>query len=107
VAWELFHNPPTSLSPVRVQTRSFGFVGSMSGLPESGHGWAIYEYTPSLSILGNSIAAPHGARGVEAHRSRRGDVALDRGRRQSLNSLGNLIGQNLPYIPSDARRGPV
>jgi hypothetical protein len=28
------------------QTRSFVFVGSMSGLPESGHGWAIYEYTP-------------------------------------------------------------
>jgi hypothetical protein len=23
------------------QTRSFGDVGSMSGLPESGHGWAI------------------------------------------------------------------
>jgi hypothetical protein len=32
------------------QTRSFGDVGSMSGLPESGHGWAIYEYTP-LGIL--------------------------------------------------------
>jgi hypothetical protein len=30
----------------RGQTRSFGDVGSMSGLPESGHGWAIYEYTP-------------------------------------------------------------
>src|SRR5262249_19614873 len=28
------------------QTRSFGDVGTMSGLPESGHGWAIYEYTP-------------------------------------------------------------
>jgi hypothetical protein len=28
------------------QTRSFGDVGSMSGLPESGHEWAIYEYTP-------------------------------------------------------------
>jgi hypothetical protein len=28
------------------QTRSFGDVGSMSGLPESGHGWAIHEYTP-------------------------------------------------------------
>jgi hypothetical protein len=28
------------------QTRSFSDVGSMSGLPESGHGWAIYEYTP-------------------------------------------------------------
>jgi hypothetical protein len=28
------------------QTRSFGDVGSMSGLPESGHGWAIYEYPP-------------------------------------------------------------
>jgi hypothetical protein len=25
------------------QTRSFGDVGSMSGLPESGNGWAIYE----------------------------------------------------------------
>jgi hypothetical protein len=24
--------------------RSFGDVGSMSGLPESGHGWATYEY---------------------------------------------------------------
>jgi hypothetical protein len=28
------------------QTRSFGNIGSMSGLPESGHDWAIYEYTP-------------------------------------------------------------
>jgi len=28
------------------QTRPFGDVGSMSGLRESGHGWAIYEYTP-------------------------------------------------------------
>jgi hypothetical protein len=26
------------------QTRSFGEVGSMSGLPESGQDWAIYEY---------------------------------------------------------------
>jgi hypothetical protein len=28
------------------QTWSFGDVGSMSGLPNSGHDWAIYEYTP-------------------------------------------------------------
>jgi hypothetical protein len=28
------------------QIRSFGDVASMSGLPESGHDWAIYEYTP-------------------------------------------------------------
>jgi hypothetical protein len=28
------------------QTRSFGDVGSMSGLPNSGHKWAVYEYTP-------------------------------------------------------------
>jgi hypothetical protein len=28
------------------QTRSFGDAGSMFGLPESGHGRAIYEYTP-------------------------------------------------------------
>jgi len=29
-----------------IQIRSFGDVGSMSGLPESGHGRAIYEYMP-------------------------------------------------------------
>jgi hypothetical protein len=29
-------------------TRSFGDAGSMSGLLESGHGCAIYEYTPRL-----------------------------------------------------------
>ena len=29
--------------------RSFGFVGSMSGLPESGHGWAIYTPQPCPS----------------------------------------------------------
>jgi hypothetical protein len=28
------------------QPRSFGDVGSMSDLPDSGHGWTIYEYTP-------------------------------------------------------------
>jgi hypothetical protein len=28
------------------QTRSFGYVGSMSGLREIGHWLAIYEYTP-------------------------------------------------------------
>jgi hypothetical protein len=27
-------------------TRSFGDLGSMSGLPESGHDGAIYEHTP-------------------------------------------------------------
>jgi hypothetical protein len=26
------------------QTRSSSDVGSMSGFPESGHAWAIYEY---------------------------------------------------------------
>jgi hypothetical protein len=28
------------------QTRPFHDVDSMSGLPENGHGWAFYEYTP-------------------------------------------------------------
>jgi hypothetical protein len=28
------------------QIPSFGDVRSMSGLPESGRDWAIYEYTP-------------------------------------------------------------
>jgi len=36
---------PMSMS-AKGQTRSFGDVGSMSGLPESGHGGATYEYTP-------------------------------------------------------------
>ena len=35
--------PPRSLVG---QTRSFGDIGSMCGLPESGHGVAIYEHTP-------------------------------------------------------------
>jgi hypothetical protein len=26
------------------QSRSFGDIGSMSGLLESGHGWALYEW---------------------------------------------------------------
>jgi hypothetical protein len=33
------------------QTQSFGDVGSMSGLPESGHGWAIYEF--------HALSGPH------------------------------------------------
>jgi hypothetical protein len=32
-------------------TRPFGDAGSMSGLPESGHGWAIYEYTPRGRVV--------------------------------------------------------
>jgi hypothetical protein len=31
---------------VRGQTRPFHDVGSMSGLRESGQGWAIFEYMP-------------------------------------------------------------
>jgi hypothetical protein len=27
------------------QTQSVGRVDSMSGLPEGGHGWTVYEYT--------------------------------------------------------------
>jgi hypothetical protein len=37
-----FRRPTSGLG----QTRSFRDVGSMSGLPESGHGWAIHEDTP-------------------------------------------------------------
>jgi hypothetical protein len=39
------------------QTRSFGDVGSMSGLTETGHSWAIYEYTPLvLAMKGRDYA---------------------------------------------------
>jgi Histidine kinase-, DNA gyrase B-, and HSP90-like ATPase len=41
------------------QTRSFGVVGSMSGLPESGHGWAVYEYTRDDPEPKGSRGAPH------------------------------------------------
>src|SRR5262245_37919017 len=34
------------------QTRSFGDIGSMSGLPESGPGWAIYECAVDLRATG-------------------------------------------------------
>ena len=40
------HSKNCAPMPQLGQTRSFGDVGSMSGLPASGHGWAIYEYTP-------------------------------------------------------------
>jgi hypothetical protein len=33
--------------------------GSMSGLPESGHGWAIYEYTARNPALGKDQRAAH------------------------------------------------
>ena len=33
------------------QTRSFGDVGPMSDFLESGHAWAIYEYTPLGFLL--------------------------------------------------------
>ena len=39
-------NPEPWMSLVG-QTRSFGDVGSMSGLAKSGHGGAIYEYSQS------------------------------------------------------------
>jgi hypothetical protein len=39
----------------RGQTPPFGDVGSMSGLPESGHGWAIYEYTPQPQPPGEKV----------------------------------------------------
>src|SRR5262245_14700863 len=42
-----------SLTP---QNRSFGNVGSMSGLPKSGHDWAIYEYMPELDAARRSRA---------------------------------------------------
>jgi hypothetical protein len=32
-------------------TRSFGDVGLVSGLPESGHGWTIKEYTPECPSI--------------------------------------------------------
>src|SRR5262245_21353477 len=40
------------------QTRSFGDVGSMSGLPESGHGWAIYEHTSYVHVRYLTCAQP-------------------------------------------------
>src|SRR6266550_2418227 len=40
------HNKFDPLTTGLGQARSFGDVGSTSGLPESGHGWTICEYTP-------------------------------------------------------------
>jgi len=46
-SWE-HRDPEKRRGPGRVRVRlgPVGHVGSMSGLPESGHDWAIYEYTP-------------------------------------------------------------
>ena len=53
------------------QTRSFGDVGSMSGLPESGHGRAIYEYTPFCNGPGD-VKSPRVMSPRRAHASVRG-----------------------------------
>jgi hypothetical protein len=37
-------------------SRRFQDVRDMSGLPESGHGWAIYEYRPRQ---GRDLTKPH------------------------------------------------
>src|SRR5215813_1434102 len=43
----LLQRSPTPAIDVRVgQTRSIDDLGRVSGLPESGHRWAVYEYTP-------------------------------------------------------------
>jgi hypothetical protein len=49
--------------------RTTALCGSMSGLPETGHGWAFYEYTPcsarmrtSARLIRDACNAPlHGA----------------------------------------------
>src|ERR1700730_4261555 len=58
------HGKNCALMPQLGQTRSFGDVGSMSGLPESGHGWAIYGYTPShlQSLRARPCSASDGPR---------------------------------------------
>jgi len=55
------------------QTRSFGDVGLMSGLPESGHGWAIYEYAPGDRV-------DRGRRGLTSPGSVVGARSIDRSR---------------------------
>jgi hypothetical protein len=39
------------------QTRSFGDVDSMSGLPDSGHDWAIYEHSRHSELVAAVLAA--------------------------------------------------
>src|SRR5262249_47009596 len=52
--------PEVILMPALGHDRSFGDVGSMSGLRESGHGWAIYEYTSLSCVAGlSSVVAGH------------------------------------------------
>jgi hypothetical protein len=42
----LQHEQDEGAGHLWIQIRPWGYVGSMSALPESGYGWAIYEYTP-------------------------------------------------------------
>lgn len=42
------------------QTRSIGDVGPVSRLPESGHGWVIYECTPLIASVGLAESVLHG-----------------------------------------------
>jgi hypothetical protein len=42
------------------QTRSFVDVGSMSGLPESGHDWTIYALIRDLASLSRALSRTTG-----------------------------------------------
>ena len=73
------------------QTRTFGDVGSMSGLPESGHGWAIYEYTHHERPAG----AASGARGHLGG----GDGGIS-GKLASVAGFSPRVGQEAPHVIS-------
>jgi hypothetical protein len=64
------------------QTRSFDDVGSVSGLPESGRSWVIYEYTPFCNgpvdvKSPRVIVAPPSSRFVRGRRSGRHTMLLE------------------------------
>jgi len=52
----VYHNKRSGWNVEMGHDRSFGDVGSMSGLPKSGHDWTIYEYTPELDAARRSRA---------------------------------------------------
>ena len=81
-------------------TRSFGDVGSMSGLPKSGHDWAIYEYTPELDAARRRAGSTAG-RALRRHW--RG-WCRGRGRRAPAPAPAD---QRAPWRPLPRRRSPA
>src|SRR5215813_4655941 len=87
------------------QKPAFGDVGSMSGLPKSGHDWAIYEYTPELDAARRSRALSRaGSTARHARRRCRRAVTMPRSARAWASARGSTPRPGSRVLEPDQQR---